>query len=367
MQIIQCIFVLSMVIFAVNAAPAKNDDVEFVEIVPLEKRNGTFGIHEYDEDDVPTSFFPVAYFPFNIDFRSLFTGFDDLINRMRNSFHSLIDDDDVNKGNTTSTVKIVDNHKVVINDTTYKKDTPYGTQFVKVRTVHVKPLNESGEIETSEVENPLEQSTKIPEVANRDTELLEDANDESNQQIIFENLSKSSSSSSSSSSGESYEERPQHTADIQFVSLESNPIETHQSIVNQENFIPHRQPRPTFYNTNPNYRPPAPPVFPFPVNHHLNRPFYTQQRPVNEFPRPIFNSELDDNDNDDSGAGEGASEVYDLTNDIRVNQFLSEQGRPFHPDAEFISVPNQPRPRPFESYPQQYPTYYFTAFRDIKK
>nr|ACM40876.1 secreted salivary protein [Culicoides nubeculosus] len=185
MQIIQCVFVLSMVIFAVNAAPAKNDDVEFVEIVPLEKRNGTIGINEYDEDDTPAAFFPVAYFPFNIDFRSLLTGFDDLITRMRNSFHSFIDDDnlDGDKGNTTSTVKIVDNHKVVINDTVYKKDTPYGTQFVKVRTVHVKPLNESEEIpeETPEEVNESKITTKVPNFENRDTGLLEDANDESNQ------------------------------------------------------------------------------------------------------------------------------------------------------------------------------------------
>lgn len=134
--------------------------------------------------------------------------------------------------------------------------------------------------------------------------------------------------------------------------------------MNEADYRPNRQPRPTFYNTNPNNRPPFPPAFPFPVNHNFNRPFYPQQPSINEFPQPIYNTELDD---DDNNGGEGASEVFDLTNDIRVNQILSEQGRPFHPDAEFISVPNQPRPRPFESYPQQYPTYYFTAFRDIKK
>lgn len=56
---------------------AKNDDVELVKVVPLEKRNGTLGFDEYDDDDYPpASFFPVAYFPFNIDFRGLLTGFD---------------------------------------------------------------------------------------------------------------------------------------------------------------------------------------------------------------------------------------------------------------------------------------------------
>lgn len=179
-----------------------------------------------------------------------------------------------------------------------------------------------------------------------------------------------SQSSSSSSSGESFEarERTEEEDDIQIFNLPPS----HQSIVNEGDYRqPHRQPRPTFYNTNPNRRPPFPPAFNFPVNHNFNLPLYPQQPSINEFPQPIYNTELhDEDDNYNSGAinggGEGPSEVFDLTNDIRVNQILSEQGRPFHPDAEFISVPNQPRPRPFESYPQQYPTYYFTAFRDIK-
>lgn len=51
--------------------------MELIEVVPLEKHNGsTHGLDEYDDDYPPASFIPVAYFPFNIDFRSLFTGFD---------------------------------------------------------------------------------------------------------------------------------------------------------------------------------------------------------------------------------------------------------------------------------------------------
>lgn len=181
----------------------------------------------------------------------------------------------------------------------------------------------------------------------------------------MQDSAQSHSSSSSSSSGESFEARDRTLDDeIQIFNLPS-----HQSIVNEADYRPYRQPRPTFYNTN--NRPPYPPAFPFPINHNFNRPFYPQQPSINEFPQPMYNTELHDDDDGfasgGAGGGEGPSEVFDLTNDIRVNQILSEQGRPFHPDAEFISVPNQPRPRPFESYPQQYPTYYFTAFRDIKK
>lgn len=173
------------------------------------------------------------------------------------------------------------------------------------------------------------------------------------------------------------------SSDIEIFDLNSKPIVMQEIQVEPK---PHRQPRPTFYNQNNNhnfynnYRPPFQTNYPqalqpFPVqipqefpNNNQNRPFQSAT-PVQEFPiinqnrpfqsaNPISNTEFD---------ASSESELYDLTNDIRVNQILAEQGRPFHPDAEFISVPNQPRPRPFESYPQQYPPYYFTAFRGIKK
>lgn len=50
--------------------------MELIEVVPLEKHNGTHGFDEYDDDYPPASFIPVAYFPFNINFGNLFTGFD---------------------------------------------------------------------------------------------------------------------------------------------------------------------------------------------------------------------------------------------------------------------------------------------------
>ncbi|XP_063709396.1 uncharacterized protein LOC134837929 [Culicoides brevitarsis] len=387
------IIFVSLLIIAVNGAPAKNDDVELIEVVPLEKQNAShaFGA-DYDDDYPPASFVPVAYFPFNIDFRSLFTGFDDWIDRMRNRFHGIVSGEglDGDKGNTTSTVKVVDNHKVTINDTVYKKDTPYGTQFVKVRTVHVRPVNESAEVDS--ISTTAASDEKV-----RDTEQIEsESDDDEANQVLNERQTEKhaksgklkgsatimlrdapSQSSSSSSSRESLEVREAPLEHIQIFTLPNS----HQSIVNAppEQTSPHRQPRPTFYNTNPNRpvnninRPQFPPSFSYPINHNFNRPVYPPpQRPfVNEVPQPIYNTELQDDDDDRFGnsgpySGQTASEVFDLTNDIRVNQILSEQGRPFNPDAEFISVPNQPRPRPFESYPQQYPPYYFTAFRDIK-
>lgn len=122
-----------------------------------------------------------------------------------------------------------------------------------------------------------------------------------------------------------------------------------------------RKPRPTFYK-----RPYG--LFPYPQyplqnypNQHITPnklPFFPQNNPGTQVGPQQFPLQFDSAE---------ASEVIDLTSDIFVNQILSEKGAPFHPDAEFISVPNQPRPRPFESYPQQHTPFYFTAFRDIKK
>lgn len=47
-------------------------------------------------------------------------------------------------------MQIVNGNKITINETTYKKNTPFGEQIVHVRTVHVAPLNPSEQIPTSD-------------------------------------------------------------------------------------------------------------------------------------------------------------------------------------------------------------------------
>lgn len=46
--------------------------------------------------------------------------------------------------------QIVNGNKITINETTYRKNTPFGEQFVKVRTVHVAPLNPNEQIPTTD-------------------------------------------------------------------------------------------------------------------------------------------------------------------------------------------------------------------------
>ncbi|XP_044748561.1 uncharacterized protein LOC123309480 isoform X2 [Coccinella septempunctata] len=54
-----------------------------------------------------------------------------------------IPDLDLGKGNTTSVTKVIDGHKVVINETKYSNENANGGAFFKVRVIEVKPENEN--------------------------------------------------------------------------------------------------------------------------------------------------------------------------------------------------------------------------------
>ncbi|XP_023013082.1 virus-induced RNA 1 [Leptinotarsa decemlineata] len=49
---------------------------------------------------------------------------------------------DLGKGNTTSITKVIDGHKVIINETEYKKEDEFGGSFFKVRIIDVQPDEE---------------------------------------------------------------------------------------------------------------------------------------------------------------------------------------------------------------------------------
>ncbi|CAH1103688.1 unnamed protein product [Psylliodes chrysocephalus] len=60
-------------------------------------------------------------------------------------------DIDLGKGNTTSVTKIIDGHKVVINQTEYHKDDELGSSFFKVRIIDVQPQVTATEKDAEEV------------------------------------------------------------------------------------------------------------------------------------------------------------------------------------------------------------------------
>ncbi|KAK5643176.1 hypothetical protein RI129_007021 [Pyrocoelia pectoralis] len=170
--------VLKSVIFAlavstaVFAYPANKDDeqtlkpVADVDFVPLEaQRPGVFppdGVVDVDANGA--GFFGN---PFNgSPFPSIFESFNDLMTRLRQQFDQIlgrlpansgefhiphVGDFDLGKGNTTSVTKVINGHKVTINETEYKQDNDNGGTFFKVRVVDVHP--DSAESVPSDVES----------------------------------------------------------------------------------------------------------------------------------------------------------------------------------------------------------------------
>ncbi|XP_059618366.1 icarapin-like [Phlebotomus argentipes] len=179
--------IVSATILCVSALPASfnpDDDAEVV-VVPLEKQSPSEkgdsdpNFDDFDgvvEGEIPGGFFTI-FRPFSFDISSIFSNFEDTLRRMREHLWNSrppfsgdgvdVDEVDPSKGNTTSTVQIIDGHKVTTNETIYVKKTDFGTSIFKHRTVDVQPLDEEGSDSTTI--NPKAEST-----TKRDTELAKD-------------------------------------------------------------------------------------------------------------------------------------------------------------------------------------------------
>lgn len=199
-----CLLVVGAVASIAYAYPARSDDsksdpssdAEFI-VVPLEHQRPSY-FNRYpssfegfdgvlDTEDFPHPggqspiFFP-SINPFTWQFSSYL---DDVIKRVRDRFAGSwnpfygggefipsgpglfpIDIPDVESGadaeggqtNSTSTVKVIDGHKVIINDTYYTKKTDFGTSVFKVRVIDVQPADgeESDEKSTTSTEKSIE-------------------------------------------------------------------------------------------------------------------------------------------------------------------------------------------------------------------
>ncbi|XP_058063061.1 histone-lysine N-methyltransferase SETD1B isoform X2 [Anopheles bellator] len=194
--------------FAYPSAYAKekesdaSDDAEYV-VVPLSAQRPTYynrypsSFEGFDGVIDTADFAPVpvrpVYFPSYNPFSWHLSGYlDDILKRMRDRFAGSwnpffsgipsagdfvpsgpgiwpadgIPDDSAEDGNTnsTSTVKVIDGHKVVINDTYYTKKTEFGTSIFKVRVIDVKPAGDDSASEPTE--KPKETPTEV-ETGNR--------------------------------------------------------------------------------------------------------------------------------------------------------------------------------------------------------
>nr|XP_040232654.2 uncharacterized protein LOC120955657 [Anopheles coluzzii]XP_040232655.2 uncharacterized protein LOC120955657 [Anopheles coluzzii]XP_040232656.2 uncharacterized protein LOC120955657 [Anopheles coluzzii]XP_040232657.2 uncharacterized protein LOC120955657 [Anopheles coluzzii] len=237
------LLVVALTVTATVAYPASyekdansdaSDDAEYI-VVPLSHHRPTYynrypsSFEGFDGVVDTGDFAPVparpVYFPSYNPFSWHLSGYlDDLLKRVRDRFSGSwnpfyggdylpsgpgffpveIPDDSSEDGvtNTTSTVKVIDGHKVVINDTYYTKKTEFGTSIFKVRVIDVKPTDDgSAEATTPKAPTDVEvgnrngddgaESDKEPaapatDAPKRDTEL--ESSDEDKTTVDDDNL-----------------------------------------------------------------------------------------------------------------------------------------------------------------------------------
>ncbi|XP_052896166.1 uncharacterized protein LOC128303299 isoform X2 [Anopheles moucheti] len=184
------LLVVALTVTATVAYPASyekekesdtSEDAEYI-VVPLAQHRPTYynrypsSFEGFDGVVDTGDFAPIparpVYFPTYNPFSWHLSGYlDDLLKRVRDRFSGSwnpfyggdfvpsgpgvwpaeIPDDSSEDGvtNSTSTVKVIDGHKVVINDTYYTKKTEFGTSIFKVRVIDVKPTDDSTEVATT--------------------------------------------------------------------------------------------------------------------------------------------------------------------------------------------------------------------------
>lgn len=190
------LLVVALTVTATVAYPASyekesnsdaSDDAEYI-VVPLSHHRPTYynrypsSFEGFDGVVDTGDFAPVparpVYFPSYNPFSWHLSGYlDDLLKRVRDRFSGSwnpfyggdylpsgpgffpveIPDDSSEDGvtNTTSTVKVIDGHKVVINDTYYTKKTEFGTSIFKVRVIDVKPTDDGSAEATTPKHRPM--------------------------------------------------------------------------------------------------------------------------------------------------------------------------------------------------------------------
>ena len=150
---------VTVVLNSVLALPARipNDDAEVIDVPHKAESDFPDFKGVIDTGSIDPFLIPEPH-PFAVSL-GLFDTFDDIFRRLHTRFWPLAvvrtDDDSSEEGtglsfnvnpqnsNTTSTVKIVDGHKIEINDTVYGDD----KSVFKVRVVNIRPLDSDEDVD----------------------------------------------------------------------------------------------------------------------------------------------------------------------------------------------------------------------------
>ncbi|CAD6211851.1 GSCOCG00003864001-RA-CDS [Cotesia congregata] len=175
-----------------------------IELILPEEDRKNFGELPNFDDDGGFRFTPIKFNfrPIQTDdsFIPFFSGFQDMVKQMREEMNKMfagfpsLDDlkplggipkDAINKTSSKSETKVINGHKVTINETTFSDGTNNSNTFVRFKVIHVRPENETSvetgsdtspesvevvETEVDEEPNP----TSKDETTNRSVEAVED-------------------------------------------------------------------------------------------------------------------------------------------------------------------------------------------------
>lgn len=236
-----------------------------------------------------------------------------------------------NNGTTTSTVKVVGDHKFIINETVHVQQSDFGHVVFKVRTVDVKPVepNDGGATETVDKEYTTEvpefginvPDTNIPEITNDENDDRESVADTGDIDVILsgspevlENtnevnpglLETFETENSTTEGPGSKEELIDSAENINIV--KKQPLSIRKEDVEIESLSSEAADRKSDEWAN------------------------IEIGNVNEHEKTYY--EVNNNEND---SDEVENVTYDLTNDIAVNEMLAD-GASYNPDAEVFDI-----------------------------
>jgi len=189
-----CVFALVAVAACVPVDnKSKNPDAEVV-IVPLEGPQDVFDL----DDGVVDTGYPGPYFfnPFGNPFSGFMSGMDDMMKRLHDQMSQVLhrlpaDNGDwkeitEGKGNTTSTTKVINGHRVTVNETTYGDDGKDSGSFFKIRIVDVRPASEES---SDSSEEKVDNRHEVEEVNTKEVEETTPRNNQENSspELVEEN------------------------------------------------------------------------------------------------------------------------------------------------------------------------------------
>ncbi|XP_055299599.1 uncharacterized protein LOC129567077 [Sitodiplosis mosellana] len=299
------------------------------------------------------------YFPFGWTY-NVFDGFSNFFNQIRStasnawsrvpSVKPMINNywpDVKSNGTTTSTVKVVGDHKFIINETVHVQQSDFGHVVFKVRTVDVKPVEPNDETTEGVEDNDTTISPDVdidePNTTQRPTEnedddersTIEDFGDIDGNRVgeadILDDANEISRDSLENFEREKAVEKDMKKQSLVIEKSEKIEFELPSEMISSEE-----------------------------IEGETMSPYIADKKGVDVEWAEIELEDSDEqkktyyevNNNENSSDEEVEHITYDLTDDIAINQMLADQGASYNPDAEVFDI-SQYQPESVAAAPKE--------------